>query len=335
MSTNEMIVQRLSDRPVVAYGSVPGYGAIFNAGLLVRDGVFHLFARGVRDGYYRNPDVGDRFLDYISDVLVFTSVDGLSYEFGYVLAKAGDSGVCCYEDARVQIVREGDQEHIVMTYTNLPDRASGEAHHIGAHRLHWDGTRFHLIGETHDIGPGGIPNKDGIIFNLDGDRVALLHRVHPNMQIAVFDDLSQLWNASDDYWSEYMSDLDSHVIIRRGDARGIGAGAPVLCVEGGLLNFFHETTNDGVYVVKVALHDASTGLVLACLDEPLLVPELDWELRGDVNDVVFVQGAHIEGDLVYLVYGASDNNIGAAQARVSDLLEALNANRKVRELALV
>ena len=36
-----------SSRP----GSVPGYGPIFNAGVIQRDGVFHLFARGVRDGY--------------------------------------------------------------------------------------------------------------------------------------------------------------------------------------------------------------------------------------------------------------------------------------------
>ena len=34
--------------------SVPGYGPIFNAGVIHHDGRFHLFARGVRGGYRRN-----------------------------------------------------------------------------------------------------------------------------------------------------------------------------------------------------------------------------------------------------------------------------------------
>ena len=73
------LVRRATNRPIVAEGDVPGYGAIFNAGVLYQDGLFHLFARGVRDGYRRNEGPGPRFLDYISDVLVFTSVDGLNY----------------------------------------------------------------------------------------------------------------------------------------------------------------------------------------------------------------------------------------------------------------
>ena len=41
-------VTRLSDEPVVDPADVPGYGAVFNAGLIVQDGEYHLFARGVR-----------------------------------------------------------------------------------------------------------------------------------------------------------------------------------------------------------------------------------------------------------------------------------------------
>ena len=54
-------------------GAVPGYGPIFNAGAVFHDGRFHLFARGVRDRYRRNSGSGARFLDYVSDMLVFTS----------------------------------------------------------------------------------------------------------------------------------------------------------------------------------------------------------------------------------------------------------------------
>ena len=66
------LVTRLSHRPVVEARAVPGYDPIFNAGLLVHEGTYHLFARGVRDGYHPNPGEGPRFLDYVSDILVFT-----------------------------------------------------------------------------------------------------------------------------------------------------------------------------------------------------------------------------------------------------------------------
>ncbi len=318
---------RLDDRPVVDAGSIPGYGAVFNAGLLHHDGTYHLFARGVRDGYRRNEGSGPRFLDYVSDVVVLTSTDGRNYEFAYVLARAGTSGVHCFEDPRVQRVREADDEHIVMTYTSLPPQDSGHPWRIGAHRLLWDGERFHLDESTGRLlGPPGVANKDAIVFTLADQRVALIHRIHPDMQLAVFDDLDHLWHAGQEYWEPYMSDLDAHVLLRPAPgALGIGAGAPPVETDAGLLLFFHERRADGVYTANLALLEKSTGRVVSQLDYPLLEPELEWERRGDVENVVFVQGAHRDGDLVYLTYGAADRCVGVATAHVDHLVDALLA----------
>jgi predicted GH43/DUF377 family glycosyl hydrolase len=41
--------------------------------------------------------------------------------------------------------------------------------------------------------------------------------------------------------------------------------------------------------------------------------------------VVFVQGAHRDGDHLYLTYGAADRYVGAATASVAHLLDALAA----------
>ena len=106
-----MTVVRISDDPVVAAGSVPGYGPIFNAGVIRHEGVFHLFARGVRDGYPMNStSPGPRFLDYDSDALVFTSPDGRTYGFQQVLAESSPDDVHADEDPRVQLVRSGGEE---------------------------------------------------------------------------------------------------------------------------------------------------------------------------------------------------------------------------------
>ncbi|MGD0287997.1 MAG: hypothetical protein ABSC31_16765, partial [Acidimicrobiales bacterium] len=122
-------VRRLRDRPIVEAGTVLGYGPLFNAGVLHHD----------RPG----DGTGPRFVDYVSDIVVFTSADGLRYEYGYVLASAGIGGTLSFEDPRVQWVEDRGNRQLVMTYTQVPPPGDGPWR-IGAHRLHWDGKRFEL-----------------------------------------------------------------------------------------------------------------------------------------------------------------------------------------------
>jgi predicted GH43/DUF377 family glycosyl hydrolase len=96
--------------------------------------------------------------------------------------------------------------------------------------------------------------------------------------------------------------------------------------DDGFLLFFHERLADGSYTMNLALLDEMTGRVRVRLPEPILRAELVWERVGDVNEVVFVQGAHLEGDEIYLTYGAADRCVGAATASVTHLLAVLAAN---------
>jgi predicted GH43/DUF377 family glycosyl hydrolase len=88
--------------------------------------------------------------------------------------------------------------------------------------------------------------------------------------------------------------------------------------------FFHERRADGVYTARVALLDADTGRVISIMEDELLEPELPWECIGDVDNVVFVQGAHRRDDgTIYLVYGAADRHVGAVVVDEVALLERL------------
>lgn len=317
------VVRRI-DLPIVTPNSVPGYGAIFNAGLIHHDGLYHLFARGVRSGYRRNDSVGPMYLDYISDVLVFTSVNGIDYSFAYVLAKAGEAGVDCFEDPRVQLIHTYGNDHFVMTYTNLPNPEKGLPHHIGGHFLDYENKQFRLLGDTQRLGPPGVANKDGVLFNLSDGRVVLIQRIHPNMQIAVFDNLVQLWNADDEYWDKYMKDIDQYVLLRPSpDALGVGAGAPPILCNDGYMMFFHERDGSGAYNTQLALLDRHTGKIVSRLSKPILTPEQEWELHGDVDNVVFVQGVHLNKDEIYLTYGAADSCVAAATTSMEACLKAL------------
>jgi predicted GH43/DUF377 family glycosyl hydrolase len=320
--------RRLSDAPVVGFGAVAGYGPIFNAGVIAVDGVYHLFARGVRDGYRRGGGAGPRFLDYVSDLLVFTSEDGLDYRFQQVLATGAAEGAHSLEDPRVQRVRSGGEEQVMLTYTHLPALESGPPWQVGLHRLLYVDGRFALNRSSgRVVGPAGLADKDAVIFNLRDGRVALIHRIHPDMQLALFDSLEDLYEPPAGYWDAHLRELDRNTLIRPATgALGVGAGAPPIATEAGLLLFYHERAGDGHYTLRVALLDDETGRLLALLPEPLLAPELAWEREGDVDGVVFVQGAVLRGDgTIYLTYGAADRCIGAASIEAAPLLRALAA----------
>jgi predicted GH43/DUF377 family glycosyl hydrolase len=321
-------IRRVTESPIVEFGSVPGYGPIFNAGAVFHDGRFHLFARGVHDRYRQNVGHGARFLDYVSDVLVFTSNDGRSYEFQQVLAHSSPEGIFSFEDPRVQLVSSAGKKHWVMSYTNLPAPETHLFWRIGVHRLTYDDGRFSLEeGSGALIGPEGEPNKDAVIFNLADGRVALIHRIYPNMQIAVFDSLEELWSPPAGYWDAYIPHLEEHTIIKPLEtALGVGAGAPPVATEDGLLLLFHERDGNERYSTKAALLDHETGSVLSLLPEPIMRPELEWERQGDVNNVVFVQGAVPRPDgMIYMTYGAADRCVGAACVSTEELLGALRA----------
>ncbi len=326
--TRDIAVRRVADTPVIEFGSVPGYGPIFNAGAVFHDGRFHLFSRGVRDGYYRNTGPGARFLDYVSDILVFTSEDGRSYDFQQVLGEASPDGVNCYEDPRVHLVHSEGRDRWLMTYTNLPDPSTGKYWRIGVDELAYADGRFSIDGvHSRVVGPEGEPDKDGIVFNMRDGRVALIHRIYPNMQIALFDTVDEFLDPPAGYWDTHLAELDRHVIIEPApDSLGVGAGAPPLETDDGLLLIYHERGGDTHYTTKVALLDDETGHVKARLTTPIMRPQLEWERIGDVDNVVFVQGAVplANGD-IYLTYGAADRCIGAATVSTEELLRALRA----------
>jgi predicted GH43/DUF377 family glycosyl hydrolase len=215
-----------------------------------------------------------------------------------------------------------------MSYTNLSAPESGKPWRVGVHRLGYGDGRFFLNRSSgRVIGPEGEPDKDAVLFNLRDGRVGLIHRIHPNMQLALFDSLDEVWDPPTGYWDEHLSELERHTIIRPSqDALGVGAGAPPVETDDGLVLFYHERDSAGQYTTRVALLDDATGLVKSLLPDPIMRPETAWERFGDVDNVVFVQGAVSQDDgVIYLTYGAADRCVGAASVRAADVLAALRA----------
>jgi len=60
--------------------------------------------------------------------------------------------------------------------------------------------------------------------------------------------------------------------------------------------------------------------VIARSPHPILEPEMAYERIGDVNNVVFPQGAVIKDDILYVYYGAADKVCCLAITRLDDLV---------------
>jgi predicted GH43/DUF377 family glycosyl hydrolase len=66
---------------------------------------------------------------------------------------------------------------------------------------------------------------------------------------------------------------------------------------------------------------------LARLPYPLFYPEKEWELKGEVNNVCFPTGAVLEGDKLFIYYGAADERIAVASLSLKALLDELKLNK--------
>jgi predicted GH43/DUF377 family glycosyl hydrolase len=161
-----------------------------------------------------------------------------------------------------------------------------------------------------------------------------IHRIKPDIQIVVaiekFEDLSI------DFWQNYFAHFDEYVVLAPKydhEVSYIGGGCPPIETEDGWLVIYHgvrDSIKGYIYAACVALLDLKNPQIeIARLPYPLFVPEKTWELKGEVNNVCFPTGAIVEGDSLYIYYGAADERIALASVSLNELLKELNLNKRI------
>jgi len=111
------------------------------------------------------------------------------------------------------------------------------------------------------------------------------------------------------------------------DSRKIGGGAVPIKTPQGWLAIYHgvdHTCNGFIYRLGTLLLDLEDpSKIIARSRNPVLWPELPYELCGRVPNVTFACNAIVEDDgSVKVYYGAADTCIGLAEAKLSDLIES-------------
>jgi beta-1,2-mannobiose phosphorylase / 1,2-beta-oligomannan phosphorylase len=314
---------------------------VLNPACIEKDGVIHMFYRAVAKGNYssigycqiKNNKVIERWNKPI-----------MAPEFDY--EKGG------MEDPRVTLL-EGTYYMLYTAYDGINARI---AYAISSDLLSWNKKGLLSPSITYDLAEDIFResvkdrqrymffekmfkalNNDGILLwekdaslfpkKING-KYALIHRILPGIQLCFFDSFDDLKNTN--YWVDYLKNLKENIVL---DPKGeietayIGGGCvPIETNDGWLLIYHSVDVINGrkIYQAGAALLDLNNPQkVVGRLPYPLFSPEEEWEKKGAVNNVVFPTGTWVNGEKLYIYYGAADKKIAAKSLDISILLKQL------------
>ena len=140
-------------------------------------------------------------------------------------------------------------------------------------------------------------------------------------------------------WISYSPDLvfwgnPKMVLAARGgpwwDGVRVGAGLPPIETDEGWLIIYHgvkDLANAPIYRLGAALLDRDEPhRVLTRCHWWMLSPKERYEREGDAGNVVFTCGGFVRGDDLWVYYGAADDCICLATARLADVMSMLIDN---------
>ncbi len=166
--------------------------------------------------------------------------------------------------------------------------------------------------------PEKIKGKFAAILTVNTDKPPA------KIAIAYFNTLERIWD--ENFWKEWYQNLDKHVIplLRSGEDH-IEVGAPPVKTEDGWLLIYSYIRNyfsgQKTFGIEAALLDEIDPLKkIGIYTEPLVTPQEDYELLGDVANIVFPSGALLHNDELGIYYGAADTVCCLATVKLEKLL---------------
>lgn len=177
-----------------------------------------------------------------------------------------------------------------------------------------------------------IWHKDVIFFpEKINNKFVMMQRILPDIQIAEVENLEDL--ADYYFWVKYLMELSDHVLLEGKygfEARHVGGGCPPIKTDDGWLVIFHgteESNKKRIYHASAVLLDLENPQkIIGRLRTPLISPQEEYELTGQVNNVIFPTGTATFDDRLYIYYGAADCHIAVASVSLKELINELLNN---------
>jgi predicted GH43/DUF377 family glycosyl hydrolase len=303
--------------------------AVFNPSATWWNGSFHLLYRAVGEYYPYVSRLGHAVLDRDLNLLERSREPVFVPDW-----RLWEQSV---EDPRVMVV-DGE---LYLTYvaTPTPSPPGGVRQRLGIPKPQRPAfprtalARMEGFAEFHRLGfitPFDAEERDVVLFpeKIQG-RYAVLHRPANWVGREYGTDTPAIWFA-------WMDSLDGrmygHRLVMQGEspweADKIGVGPPPIRTSEGWLILYHGVDEDRVYRAGAALLDFERPWnVIARTRSPILQPDEEYEITGDVPNVVFPEGVDVVGERLYVFYGAADKVCCAATAPLEEFVSSVAKER--------
>ena len=296
--------------------------AVFNPGATLFKGKFHLLYRAI--GEYQK---------YVSTVGHAVSSDGVNFvrDSEPAIVPEKDYEQYGIEDLRINPL-EGSF-YLTHTVLGRPAREGGEPHRVGLIKTK-DFKSFERLGV---ITPKEICSRNGVLFpeKID-DHYVLLHRPlypAPSKRCGIYSTASirkEDKTVAPEIWISYSHNLleweNPQLLLLPQywwEGYKIGGGPPPIKTKKGWLFIYHGVDKKRIYRAGATLLDLTDPKkIIFRTKEPIFEPKEEYELIGDVPNVVFPTGLVEKEGLLYLYYGAADKTICLATASLEELLKS-------------
>ncbi len=301
--------------------------ATFNPAALCLEGKIHLLYRAIGEngisvlGYANSRDgisISERL-----DQPVFSLAENLRIQQSPSTASpyvSGGSWAGCEDPRATQIGKRIFVTYVFFDGCNPPGVALTSIKVQDFLSKDWKWKKPKLISKAGEI------QKNWMIFpeKING-KYAILHSITPKISIEYVDDLD---GEEITIESSKKPGLDEH----RWDNVVRGAGAPPLLTKYGWLLLYHamDKRDPDKYKVGALILDYQdpTKILHRCT-YPILEPTAHYENHGAKAGVVYVCGAAIKDETLFVYYGGADSVICVATEKLDEFLEGLIASGEV------
>ena len=300
--------------------------AVFNGSVVCHHGLFYLLYRA-QSAYqkYHNVDLS------LSTIGCAESRDGISFSNRRQLIKPEkewEEYGC--EDPR--ITKLDDKFYIFYTAIGgYPASAKNIRVGLAIARTFQAIEDIHLFtpfnANAMALFPAKIKLKIAAILTINTDR--------PPAKIAIrlVDKIEDLWDH--EKWQAWLLSVAQYEIpLRKTPADHVEVGAaPILTRYGWLVIYSYITnyfTSLSQFTVEAVLLDKyNPYTVIGRTNQPLLVPQMEYELKGKVPNIVFPSGAVVKNDSLWIYYGGADKVCALAKTPLTPLINQMTSQPKL------
>ena len=323
-------VLRYPDNPIFSpdKDSTWEAGAAFNPSIVKGDDKYHFVYRAISSPqiYYGNQME-------LSSIGYAGSLDGIHFSDRYLFIspeyKWEQFGV---EDPRVSKV-EGKYYIFYTALSEYPLTPAGIKIGVAITKDFKNIEAKHQVTHFNSKAMALFPEKVG--GKLTAVLTANTDKPPAKIAIAQFEKEEDIWSKS--YWESWLGEVDTHTVsLQRDDKDHVEVGAaPVKTEKGWLLiycyikNFLQPPSTFGIEAVLLDLENPTK--IIGRTNEPLLVPQEEYELYGKSNNVIFPSGALVMGEKLYIYYGAADTTCCLATLNINELLDEMLGLKKEKK----